>query len=227
MPSCVVIVGGWAHPGEQTGPPLAEALESFGFRPEVVEDLGAAAGRVDAGTDLVVVHACYFQMLDARYNDDQRLAFASLTPEPLRDAISAHLAAGRPMLALHTAPICFDDWPEWSGLCGATWSWERSNHPPPGTISVRVDPAHPVVAGLAGFDVIDELYRFVEPHPTAQVVATATDADGLVQPLVWLHRLGPARVAYDSLGHDARSLGSVGHRALLGRLLDWLANGVM
>ena len=115
MPSCVVIVGGWAHPGEQTGPPLAEALESFGLRSEVVADLDAAAGLIDAGTDLVVVHACYFQMLDARYNDDQRRAYASLTPEPLRHAIGAHLEAGRPLLAMHTAPISFDDWPQWPG----------------------------------------------------------------------------------------------------------------
>ena len=182
-----------------------------------------AARRIERGNiGLLVVQACRFQMLDARYNADQRAAHAYVTPATVRDAIAGHLDAGRPMLALHTAPICFDDWDRWPSLVGATWSWERSNHPPPASFTVEPSPTHALTAGLTPFTIIDELYRFVEPAPDAEVLATATDDGGTVHPIAWSHHAGPARVAYNALGHDHRSLDNTDHRALLARLVDWL-----
>jgi uncharacterized protein len=204
--TALVVVGGWAH---------------LGYEPTVVDDPAHAVAPVVAGVDLVVVHTCRFLMLDARYTEAQRAEFRYHTPEPVRAALVSHVAAGRPLLALHTAPLCFDDWPEWAGLVGARWDWERSNHPPPGEFVVRPTD-HPVVAGLEPFTVIDELYRFVEPAAGAEVVATAVDAEGVTHPTAWLQHAGPARVAYDSLGHDERSLRNEAHRALLARLLAWL-----
>lgn len=213
--NAVALVGGWAHPVEMVGPALAEALGDLGWGVTVVDSTSDAAASVAAGCDLVVVHCCRFQMLDARYSCDQRAAHAELTPDAWRSALAAHLAAGRPLLGLHTAPISFDDWAEWPNLLGARWNWDRSGHPPPGPFTVDL-------ADGASFEVVDELYRFVEPTPGAELLATATDAEGIVQPLVWRHRAGPARVAYDALGHDARSLAHPAHRDLLGRLLAWL-----
>lgn len=219
--TALVVCGGWAHPADMTGPPTAAALAACGFDAELATDLDAAGLRLGTQAfDLLVVHACSFQMHDARYTPEQRAEFARLTPPAVRVGIAAHLAAGRPMLALHTAPISFDDWPEWPGLVGATWSWERSNHPPPGRFVVEVDPAF----GVPSFEVVDELYRFVEPAPDAHLVATATDDDGMTHPIVWLHEAGPARVAYSSLGHDETSLANPGHRALLAALVAWLCD---
>ncbi len=219
----LVIVGGWAHPAEQTGPPMAEALESLGLHVDVVSTMDAAADHLASnGTDLLVVHTCRFLMLDARYTETQRAEFRYYTPDAVRAAIAAHVAAGRPVLAMHTAPLCFDDWADWPSIVGGRWDWERSNHPPPGEFRVELAPAHPVTAGLGSFAIVDELYRFVSPAAGAEVVATAVDADGIEQPLVWLHQRGAARVAYDSLGHDHRSLANVSHRALLSRLVGWL-----
>jgi len=222
----LVIVGGWAHPAELTGPPTAEALESLGLRVDLVTTMDAGAAVLTSeGTDLLVVHTCRFLMLDARYNEAQRAEFRYHTPGSVRDAITAHVAAGRPVLAMHTAPLCFDDWEDWPRLVGARWDWERSNHPPPGEFRVDPCPTHPVTAGLGPFTIVDELYRFVTPAEGAHVVATAVDADGIEQPLAWLHQVGPARVAYNSLGHDQRSLANAHHRVLLGRLVDWLGAG--
>jgi uncharacterized protein len=218
----LAFVGGWAHPAAQTGPPLATAMASLGVACEVVESFERATGELQSlAVDLLVIHACRFQMLDARYSPDQRAVHASITPIDFRQAVVAHLADGRPMLALHTASLCFDDWPAWKNLVGAAWSWERSSHPPPAPFVVTPT-ADPGVDDVHRFEVVDELYRFVIPADSARVVATATDDQAIAHPIAWLHDSGPSRVAYDALGHDHRSLANAGHRALLGRMVEWL-----
>jgi uncharacterized protein len=220
----LAFVGGWVHPSAQTGPPTAEALASLGIDCLVADTFSAATAALTSGeVDLLVVHACRFQMLDSRYTSAQRDNHASLTPPDFQEAVVRHLSLGRPMLALHTAALCFDDWPAWSTLVGAAWSWERSNHPPPGVFLVEPT-SDPLVAGLSRFDVVDELYRFVTPAVDARVIATATDDLGIDHPIAWLSEARPARVAYNALGHDARSLANAGHRALLGRIVDWLSD---
>jgi uncharacterized protein len=220
----LALVGGWAHPSAQTGPPTAEALASLGIDCLVADTFSAATAALTPGkVELLVVHACRFQMLDSRYTRDQRENHASLTPADFQEAVVRHLSLGRPMLALHTAALCFDDWPAWSTLIGAAWSWERSNHPPPGAFLVEPT-SDPSVVGLDRFEVVDELYRFVTPADDARVIATATDDVGIEHPIAWLSEAGGARVAYNALGHDNRSLANPGHRALLGRVIDWLTD---
>jgi uncharacterized protein len=190
----------------------------------VVDSFSEATAALQQGNvDLFVVHACRFQMLDARYSAEQRTAHSSLTPLDFRQAVLDHVDGGRPLLVLHTGALCFDDWPGWATLIGATWSWERSNHPAPGPFEV-VPTAERSVAGIGRFEVVDELYRFVEPIDSALVVAKATDDAGIDHPVAWLHDTGSARVAYNSLGHDARSLANAGHRLLLKGIVDWLVD---
>lgn len=218
----LAFVGGWAHPAAQTGPPTRDALASLGIACTVVDSFSEAKAALKHGNvDLFVVHACRFQMLDARYSADQRAAHASLTPLDFRQAVLDHVGGGGPLLVLHTGALCFDDWSGWTTLIGATWSWERSNHPAPGPFEVAPT-EDPVVAGIARFEVVDELYRFVAPVESARIVATATDDARIDHPVAWLHDTGPARVAYSSLGHDARSLTNAGHRLLLRAIVDWL-----
>jgi uncharacterized protein len=162
-------------------------------------------------------------MLDARYSPEQRATHASLTPLDFRQAVLDHIDGGRPLLVLHTGALCFDDWPAWTTLIGATWSWDRSNHPAPGPFEVTAT-AEPCVADIARFEVVDELYRFVAPAEGARIVATATDDAGIDHPVAWLHDAGSARVAYNSLGHDVRSLSNAGHRLLLKAIVDWLVD---
>lgn len=218
MLRAVAAVGGWAHPASQTGPALADALAAVGVDVTSCDGSAAAADALRAvAPDLLVVHTCRFQMLDARYTAEERSSYAELTPPSFVDAVLAHVGAGRPLLGLHTAPISFDDWDEWPVLLGATWHWDRSNHPPPGPFTVQV------ADGAEAFTVVDELYRFVTPAVGARVVATAVDAEGIEHPQAWLHRApSGARVAYSALGHDERSLGNAAHRALLSRIVTWL-----
>jgi len=217
----VLVTGGWAHPFLQAGPALVQTLAEVGVHTDVVTDLDAAATRIDRGCDLVTVNACRFRMLDERYSPTQRSEFGAEAPPQLRTAIEAHLAAGRPMLALHTAPICFDDWPNWGVLLGGRWVWGESYHPPVDALRVRPVGDHPIAAGVSPFTIVDERYSSLAVSSTVQILAVAESTEG-DHPVCWVHTVGSARVAVDLLGHDHRSYEATDHCLLLHRIVRWL-----
>jgi uncharacterized protein len=219
----VLLTGGWAHPAEVAARGLVPLLTGPFTEVRSVARVDDAAGAITEGCDLLALNACWFRMADARYTDEQRRAHAVAAPEPLRRAVTGHLAAGRPLLALHTAPICFDDWPEWGRFLGATWDWSRSGHPPVGEVPVRVL-EHPLSTDLGPFTVTDERYAGLAPTADRAIVAVSDGEDG-PQPLVWTRHEGPARVAVDLLGHDERSYEEPTHARLVRRLVSWCLGG--
>lgn len=215
----LIISGGWAHPFDRTTPFLADVLRPAGFEATIANDVDEAADLVNRGSfDLLTVYACWFGMADARY-DEVRSIWARQTSTALRSGIDAHVAAGRGVLALHTAPICFDDWPRWPGIVGGVWNWQRSWHPQPGDLVVETDDQHPIVRGLGTFGVVDERYTDLDVSGEAEVIAWTVDGDR--QPAIWTHLAGTARVVYDALGHDERSLGHADHAVVLRRGALW------
>lgn len=217
----LIITGGWAHPFERTTPFLVNVFRTAGFESVVADDLDAAASLLATSEfDLVTVYACWFGMSDSRY-DTVRSVWARTSPPALRSGIASHLDAGRGILALHTAPICFDDWPEWPKIVGGNWNWERSWHPQPGEMSVEPISEHPILSGIRPFSVVDERYTDLDVSPDAAVIAWSVAEDR--QAAIWTHTLGTARVVYDALGHDERSLGHVDHSVVLRRCALWAA----
>ena len=85
-------------------------------------------------------------------------------------------------------------------------------HPPIGTFKVEVaDPTHPLVKGLADFEIEDELYL---SHRTAEIdVLLKTEFEGIADgfetaewsdkevPILYLRPLGQGAVLYNTLGH--------------------------
>lgn len=214
----VVLAGGWAHPADQVAGSLRQLLEQRYGVVDLVTDSSAVAAALETPPDLLVVAACWFSMSDDRYSDEQRAEFAVAPDEALRAAIAGALATSTPLLALHTAVLCFDGWSDWSRWLGATWNWATSFHPPPGPVEVLPDSRSPIALGP--FEVIDEEYQGLDLSPTVTTVARS----GAGNPLAWLHATPDARVAVDLLGHDHRSLDDQHHRALLAGLIDWLMN---
>ena len=133
MPSAAVLVGGWAHPAQETGPAVGAMLTSLGIEPTIVDHPDALPG-VIADQDLLVIHGCFFQMLDERYTPEQRAEFSYVSTPQVRSAIGEWVSRGRPVLAMHTAVLCFDDWDDWPEIAGARWDWARSHHPPMSTL---------------------------------------------------------------------------------------------
>ena len=162
--------------------------------------------------DLFAVNALRFRMEAPRY-DDLRNEWRYDTPPIADDALDRHLAAGRPVLALHTACICFDDWDRWSVVLGRQWSWDApapSWHPELGPLDIT-----PV--GGDAFTIVDERYTDLVDRAAVEPVATCDD-----QVVAWRHTHGASRVAVDALGHGIGSYHHPAHGALLDGLVAWL-----
>lgn len=201
--SNLILSGGIAHPFDETSELIARQLEPLGIRsdilpvPQGLERLGETA------YDLLTINALAFSMTQDEKYAPQRAAHGFAITEGQKHTIRAHLAAGGKLLGLHTAPICFDDWPEWREYLGITWQWGVSHHPQPCPVRVNADPP---------FDTVDELYCAMAVHPDAEVLVTATcDSVTDAQPILLRH----GNAAYLALGHDATAVQAPGYARLL------------
>jgi type 1 glutamine amidotransferase len=215
----LIYTGGWAHPFERTAPVLARVLEAADVTSQITDRMATVRRALDLGNfDLFTVYACRFSMLDARYTEEQREEYAERIPPDVRTAIDAHVRRGGGVLALHTATLCFDDWPEWQQLIGGGWVWGQSFHPPLAVVDVEPAREHPIVHGVAHFVIEDEHYRCLDVASGSTVLAVAP-FEGVAHPAMWT--AGP-RVFVDALGHDERSLTHPVHATVLRRAARWL-----
>lgn len=215
--------GGVAHDFPATSGRLADALGCVGIASTIAEDPEAAfASLPDDDVELVTVNALRWRMKGVERYADVREEWALSLSEDARRGMLAHLDAGRPLLALHAAPICFDDWAEWGRVIGAAWDWDRSGHPALGEAAIAVHDHHPIVAGLADFMITDEVYGSLDRQPDLDALLSSPHG-GQVHPLLWARTLaGGARVVTDLLGHDTRSYDHPTHQQILQRIGLWL-----
>lgn len=211
----LILSGGVAHDFPATSAALADVLAGIGVESEITEDLAGALASPPR-VDLITVNAFRWRM-DGDDFAEERDRWRFETPVPLREALLGHLARGGGLLAVHTASLCFDDWPEWPEILGGSWIWGKSHHPPIGPAAVRLGAGHPIVDGLSGFEVIDEVYTDLDVLPDVEPLASASD-----QPLLWARAVRGGRVVYDALGHDTRSYESPVRRTLLRRAARWV-----
>lgn len=217
----IVTGGGVAHDFATTSNLVADLLAESGFDPSVFDDLDQGLETiVEERAELLVLNTLRWRMLDEKF-DDVRDVLASALSLSARRAILTHLDRGGGIFALHCAPICFDDWDEWPRIVGAAWVWGVSTHPPIGAIAVQVaEPTHPIVAGLHGFEVVDELYQSLDYQSDVRPLLIATH-DDVAHPVLWAREALRGRVVYDALGHDERSFASPEHRLVIARAARW------
>lgn len=224
----VVLSGGLPHVHDfaATSACLRELLEAADLDVEVHTDIDDAFGALP-GADLLVVNALHWTMtgpdVPARLRDlaDRWAASPSAAS---REALRRHLAGGGGLLGVHTASICFDDWPEWGEALGGVWAWGRSSHPPLGpAIAVRPTADDPLVRGVEPFEIVDEVYDLeIQADVTGLLEATHPDTPDAPRPVLWSREHGGGRVVYDALGHHTLSYDAPAHRAVLDRAIRWL-----
>lgn len=218
-----------AHDFDAIGHALADLAEAAGHRAELVDDPDAAAERLTAGgtddetIDVLVVDGLWWRMEGELY-DRWRDAHAYSPPASTRIALERFVRDGGGLVALHTAPICFDDWPEWGDVVGGAWQWGVSSHPPYGDVRAEVVAEHPVVAGLGpAIELRDEVYGDLAIRPGVEVLAVARRHEGdAEQPVVWAHRHGHGRVVFDGFGHDADSVAHPANARLITQAIEWV-----
>lgn len=223
MPRNLILTGGVFHAFEEACVPLRHCLSLVGIDSEVTTDIAGGLARLDSGAyDLLTVYALRWPMTQERFASHRERWAVTLTEQD-KARIYAHLAAGRGLLAMHTAAICFSDWPRWRNIVGAAWVWGVSNHPPHGPVDVRMTGrAHPITQGLGDFNFPEEAYAQMDLVPGIEALATVqAPSQDQPSPCLWARQVGPARVVYDALGHDVASLTHPTHVRLLQRAALW------
>jgi hypothetical protein len=226
----VVLSGGLTHDFPATTGCLAELLRASGVVPEVHTDIEAAM-RALPGAALFVVNALRWTMTGPATPERYRRQAAAEGVSPSADAraaLAGHLRGGGGVLGLHTAAICFDDWPEWGEALGGKWVWGVSSHPSVGpAVPVRVAGGHPLVEGVADFTIVDEVYGglALSAGVTGLLFAAQPGVTGAAQPLLWAREHGGGRVVYDALGHHPPSYQVPEHEEILRRAIRWTTGG--
>ncbi|MGA0838432.1 MAG: ThuA domain-containing protein [Pseudomonadales bacterium] len=223
MPRNLIIHGGIYHPFASTSAVLAAIFDDCGVETDMTEDVEAGLAAL-ADYDLLTINALRWRMLDHPKYLPFRDRYAMTLSDAGRAAIERHLTRGGALLGLHTAAICFGDWPGWGDILGGRWAWGRSFHPPEQQVEVRVaQGAHSICAGIEDFVVTDEIFHHLEPTAAWHALLTArATPDGAEQSLCWTHEWGAGRVFYDALGHTKSSLLNRSHRQLLAQATRWL-----
>jgi type 1 glutamine amidotransferase len=216
-----LILSGGPHPFAETTPLLEALLAGAGYDVQVVESPSKAAMTLEAADpDLWVCNTLRWRMLAPKY-DDTREEFAYEIDADSARRIEAWVTGGGRVLALHAAPICFDNWDGWGELIGARWDWDRSWHPPVGEIRVELVAEHQLTEGLDDFTVLDEAYRDMWVAADVEPLAVSR-CDDQVHPVLWVREVGDGVVVTSTLGHGPESFRHPTHRRLLERAIDLL-----
>jgi len=228
MAKNLMLIGGIYHPFEESSAVLAESLKDVGIDSTITLDIERGLEQLAAGDrfDLLTIYALRFSMVQHEKYGPYKEAWAFSLTETGQSAIRSHVERGGGLLALHTASICFDNWPEWRDVLGGAWDWSRSFHPEINSIDIEIAAKeHPIVSGLNNFDIHDEIYHYLAPAPDVEplLVAEASKEDG-PQTIMWARSFGKGRVIYDGLGHDATSIANPTHQKILKRAALWTLN---
>ncbi len=226
----VVLSGGLTHDFPATTACLVDLLAAQGVDAEVHTDVEAAFAALP-GAALFVVNALRWTMTGPQTPDHYRAladAEGRRVSAGARDALTVHLAAGGGVLGVHTAAICFDDWPEWGDILGGSWVWGHSSHPAIGPeIEVRPAAGHALVEGIDPFELVDEVYGDLDLRPDVAglLCAAQPGTDGPQRPLLWAREHGGGRIVYDALGHHPPSYEVPAHREIVRRAVRWTTTG--
>lgn len=205
------------HPFATTSARLADILRAEGFEVEISDDVDARMAALGDGAapDLLVLNIGDPALTDPEHPQPEAERLG-------RDGLLAHLAAGRPLLAMHVSSTSLRGVPEWESILGGVWVRGTTMHPDYSRARIHVHPErHPIVAGLSDFDVDDERYTYLRTAPDLVPLATH-EHDGAEFPLLWARTYGDARVVHDALGHDAASYEPATHRAIIAAAARWL-----
>lgn len=231
MSHVVVLAGGspHAHDFPAIGTALAQMASELGHAVQSVADPDQAVAlltdtqRAINPIGALVIDGLWWRMLGDAY-EPWREQYGYSPSAATRETLSSFVSSGGGLLALHTTPICFDDWPEWGDVVGGSWQWGVSSHPMVGTVTAQIVGHHPVVAGLPSVITLhDEVYGDMQVRDDVEVLAVAKrHADDVDQPVVWTHTYGSGRVVFDGFGHDAVSIRQPHHAQLIEQALTWV-----
>ena len=221
----LIASGGVSHDFEDSTASLAELLANSGHAVTIETDLDVVVDCLPR-FDFLMFNTLRWSMTNHERFTAMRPTWGYAAGPKLKNGISDFLARGGGIYALHASSICFDDWPEWRSILGATWRWDVSRHDPVGPAAVTFAPEHPITRGLPDFTLVDEIYTRLDLAEDAQPLAFATQGEDPERwPILFAREVMGGRVVYDALGHDRRSIEQPIHAEMIQRGLCWLRGG--
>ena len=222
----LILSGGIRHDFDDNASALKAQLTSAGFQSEIETNIEAGLSRLNTSKyNLLTVIALRWRMKDNPKYKPYRNEWAfSLSPEG-RENLRRFVHGGGGLFGLHTACICFDDWPEWKAILGGVWSWGHSSHPPLGPVSVTpTAEKHPLTEDLEPFEIIDEVFSDLSISSSVRPLLVAR-TDGLIEskPVLWIHEYGSGRVVFNALGHNRSSIEHNSHSRIIRDAATWAA----
>ncbi len=218
MKSALVVWGGWdGHEPEQVAGHFASVLEAEGFDVRVSNTLDAFLSIDLASLSLIV----------------PVWTMGEITGEQCKAACDAVSLHGVGIAGCHGG-MCdsFRSNTEWQFMTGGQWV----AHPGDTGVTYKVSfcSSHPIVEGLADFDVTSEQY-YLHTDPGNEVLATTRFpnaggpgphvANPCEMPQVWVKSFGRGRVFYNALGHNRAVFDVEPVTELMRRGFLWAAEG--
>jgi type 1 glutamine amidotransferase len=137
--------------------------------------------------------------------------------DPAR-AIEDLLDAGQGVVVLHHALLAYPAWPLWDEVVGCAGRDRFSYHPGTRYEARVVEGDHPIVQGIAGWEMTDETY--VMPAVEGAPLLAATHP--LSSPVIaWTRTCRGSRVACLQPGHDDGAWSRAGFQQLVAQALYW------
>ncbi|MBW3596357.1 MAG: ThuA domain-containing protein [Planctomycetes bacterium] len=222
-PTKALIVTGYQHPAHDWSAVTAALLQVLEQDPRMFVDV------TENVEDLASQSIHDYDLLVMNYNNWDRPGLS----EAAKANFVEYLKRGGGLALIHFANGAFNktlpsdgsDWPEYrTRIVRRAWMHDRSGHDKFGPFRVDITSAeHPITAGLAPFQTLDELYYRQEGDQPIEPLATAvSQVTGQAEPMAWAYNYGEGRVFQTVLGHSDQSIRLAG--ALIRRGCTWAAD---
>lgn len=126
------------------------------------------------------------------------------------------------IFVLHHGNLGFREWHIWSAIVGIT-DRAFTYHPGETIRSEIADPDHPIVRGLADWDMQDETYRMNSVDDESSHVILRTSHPKSLKTLAWTRKYRNAPVFCYASGHGAATYTNPNFKTVVERGIAWLA----
>lgn len=206
MKRALIVQGGWiGHQPKEVADILAGLLREEGFETEISDTLDSFLDEKKmAALDLIVPN----------------WTMGTITKEQLASLLNA-VKKGAGIAGLHGGMgDAFRNETEYQYMVGGQWVAHPGNDGVRYTVRIK-EKDHPVMAGLADFEVVSEKY-YMHVDPANRVLAV-TDFGDVEMPVVWTKNYGEGKVFYCSLGHHADIVAMPEVLEIMRRGMAWAA----
>ena len=140
-----------------------------------------------------------------------------------RTALEALGETPQGIVILHHALLAYEQWPAWDAMIGIRQRRSGFSYAPRETVhSLLHKPDHPILVGLASWDMIDETYVIPDAGTDSDILITY-DHPKSMHTIAWTRKYRNSRVFCYQAGHDGETFDDPNFREVLRRGLLWSA----